>query len=138
MKEVFQKITSLLLAVLVLASTVSFTIEKHYCGRFLVDVAVFSEAKDCGMDMMSYSNDLHVKTMKKSCCKDEVLVIEGQDELKMTFDKIELQQQVFITSFVYSYLKLFEASEERNLGFKEYSPPDLVRNILVLHETYLI
>ena len=38
------------LALLVLFSTVSFTIEKHFCGDILVDVAVFTEVEKCAME----------------------------------------------------------------------------------------
>jgi len=82
MKKYFQKIAATVLTCLVLLSTFSFTVEKHYCGRFLVDVAVFTKAKDCGMDMMTHSDDQKEAMKKKPCCKDEILVLEGQDELK--------------------------------------------------------
>ncbi|WP_299260359.1 hypothetical protein [uncultured Aquimarina sp.] len=138
MKKVFQKITSILLACLVLLSTFSFTVEKHYCGRFLVDVAVFSKAKDCGMNMMSHSDDQSVRMQKKSCCKDEIIVLEGQDELKVSFDQIDFSQQGFIISYIHSYVNLFSLPEEKHLISKEYSPPERVTDILILHETFLI
>ena len=118
MKRFFQKISSLLLASLVLISTFSFTVEKHYCGRFLVDVSVYSKAKDCGMDMMDHddSSDDHVK--KKSCCKDEIVVLEGQDELKVSFDQLEFSDQLFITSFFYSFADLFLFAKERSIYSK--------------------
>ncbi|WP_299217931.1 hypothetical protein [uncultured Aquimarina sp.] len=138
MKKDFQKITSTLLACLVLLSTFSFTVEKHYCGRFLVDVAVFSKAKDCGMKMMGHSDDQNIQMKKKSCCKDEIIVLEGQDELKVSFDQIDFSQQVFIVSYLNSYINLFSLPEEKHLVSKEYSPPERVTDILILHETFLI
>ncbi|WP_299898279.1 hypothetical protein [uncultured Aquimarina sp.] len=138
MKHIFQKISSLLLASLVLISTFSFTVEKHYCGRFLVDVAVYSKAKDCGMDMMDHddSSDDHVK--KKSCCKDEIVVLEGQDELKVSFDQLEFSDQLFITSFFYSFADLFLLQKEKAFIPKEYSPPERYKDIQILFETFLI
>ena len=74
MKKSFSKIASFLLALLVLFSTFSFTVEKHFCGEFLMDVSFIGHADDCGMDMEN------VSAKKKNCCKDEVHHIEGQDE----------------------------------------------------------
>ena len=65
----------MLLALMVLFSTVSFTVEKHFCGDVLVDVSVFTDVEKCAMEAMEMKQ-------KKSCCKDEVDVLKGQDELK--------------------------------------------------------
>ena len=81
MKKLVFKIASISLAFLVLFSTLSFTVEKHYCGDFLVDVAYVGHADGCGMEM-----DARSKTTKKSCCKDELHKIEGQDELQQSAD----------------------------------------------------
>ena len=90
MKQVISKISSFLLALLVLFSTFSFTVEKHYCGEFLMDVSYVGNADDCGMDMEK------VVSSKKNCCKDEVHHIEGQDELQqLTFDDLDFEKQHF-------------------------------------------
>ncbi|AXT56825.1 hypothetical protein D1815_14135 [Aquimarina sp. AD1] len=138
MKKSFQKIVSISLACLVLLSTLSFTVEKHYCGRFLVDVAVFSKAKDCGMEMMSHSLDHNIEIKKKSCCKNEVIVVEGQDELKISFDQIDFPQKMIFISFFNSYQHLLVPKKENNLIFKEYSPPERITDFFILYETYLI
>ena len=126
------KIFAVTLSALVLLSTFSFTVEKHYCGNRLVDVAVFSEVKGCGMEMKSTSK-------KKSCCKDTVDVIEGQDELNtVTFDDIEFSVQLFVSTYVYAYVSLFESLPKRIIPNKDYSPPNLIYDIQLLDETFLI
>ena len=94
MKEFLVKISSFLLAFLVLISTFSFTVDSHYCGDFLIEVSFTGETECCGMKM-----DTTSKIKKKNCCKHEVQKIEGQDELKLTnFDeilKINNSQQFF-------------------------------------------
>lgn len=79
MKQFFQNITSFTMAFLVLFSTVSFTVDKHFCGEILVDQAVFSEAKSCGMhgDMPASSED--------DCCDEEKVIVEGQKGAKNFF-----------------------------------------------------
>ncbi|MBQ4820803.1 hypothetical protein [Aquimarina sp. MMG016] len=137
MNKSFQKISSFILAGLVLLSTVSFTVEKHYCGRILVDIAIFSEAKGCGMETMDHNSDQN-EMIKKSCCKDEIIVVEGQDDLKISLDKIDVPQQVFLVAFVSSYFDFFNLPDKNNVIFKKYSPPDLVVDFHVLHEVFLI
>ena len=120
------------MAFLVLFSTVSFTVDKHFCGKILVDQAVFSEAKTCGM---------HAETSpmaEDNCCDEEKVVVEGQKELKISFDDLDLEQQVFITALSFCYLGLFEEEPQAETPFFRYKPPLLVYDIQLLDETFLI
>lgn len=119
------------MACLVLLSTVSFTVEKHYCGDTLIDSAVFTEAQGCGMEMSS--------TDKKQCCKEELEIVKGQDKLKLSkFEELPLVHKVFITSLVYSVLDLFETVGKEIIPHKDYSPPNLVADIQVLDQVFII
>ena len=110
MKQFSTKIASLTLALLVLLSTFSFTVDKHYCGDFLVDVSFTGEAEGCGMKMDQTSS-----TKKKNCCKDEVQKIEGQDELQNhKVDNITFENQQFLVTFLTSYKDLFVEIESNN------------------------
>lgn len=131
-KQLLHKTFSTLLALLVLFSTVSFTIEKHFCGDVLVDVAMFSEAEKCEMEALEIQQ-------KKTCCKDELQVVQGQDELKFSsFDDLEFEQQQFLASFAYTYTNLFKTLEKEIVPHKDYSPPNLVIDLQVLNDTFLI
>lgn len=119
------------MALLVLCSTVSFTVEKHFCGDNLIDVAIFSETKKCSENME--------QTSKKSCCKDEVEVVKGQDELKFSsFEDLDFNQQFLITTFAFTYSNLFESLSKQIIPFKDYSPPNLVADIQVLDQVFII
>jgi hypothetical protein len=137
MKKVFHKIVSLAMAFVVLFSTMSFTVNMHYCGDTLVETAFFHKAKGCGMEMEKPSTK-SCSITKKSCCDDKQLSVEGQDELQLTVDKISFEQQVFIASFVYTYINLFENIDENVSSFEAYKPPLVVRQIFKIDETYLI
>ena len=131
---VLHSIFSIALSCLVLFSTFSFTVEKHYCGDNLVDTAVFSEAKKCGgidAETISY--------IKKPCCKDTVDVIEGQDELNtLDFEDLDQITKYILATHLYTYTQLYESLPKLIIPHKDYSPPNLVRDIQVLDETYLI
>lgn len=134
MKHFFVKISSILLAFLVLFSTFSFTVEKHYCGDFLMDVSFTGDAKDCGMDM-----EAKALRKKKSCCKDEMHKVEGQDELQLTsFDKITFEKQQFLTAFFYSYQNIFLVKKPENFFQKTFPPPEVYQNYQIIYQSFLI
>ena len=138
MKDFFRNITALSLAGLVLLSTMSFTINKHFCGDILVSTSVVVKATSCGMDKQIPSSEKDCSIIKKNCCKEVSQLIEGQDDLKLNFSDISFQQQVFITSFVFTYINLFEGLDTNIVPFKYYSPPLVVKDIQLLDEVFLI
>jgi hypothetical protein len=116
------------MAIVVLFSTMSFTIDMHYCGDTLVETTIFHKAKGCGMEMEKPSSE-GCSITKKNCCDDKQLVIDGQDELKLNFDKLTFEQQQFVASFIYTYINLFEGLDKNVSSFDEYKPPLVVRQI---------
>ncbi|WP_233450964.1 HYC_CC_PP family protein [Hanstruepera ponticola] len=137
MKKFFHKIMSLVMAFVVLFSTMSFTMNMHYCGGALVETAIFQKAKGCGMEMEKPAIE-GCSITKKNCCDDKQLAIEGQDELQLQFDKITFEQQVFITSFIHTYINLFEGFDKDITSYEKYEPPLVIRRIYKIDETYLI
>jgi len=137
-KQVAHKITSIMLSFLVLFSTLSFTVEKHYCGDRLVDIAIFKEAQKCAMETLQPEQETATK-IEKSCCKDEVNIISGQDELKRnSLEDLKHNPHVFLQAFVVSYTNLFEGLPKHIVPFKNYIPSKLVRDIHILDQVYLI
>ncbi|WP_299395966.1 hypothetical protein [uncultured Gelidibacter sp.] len=133
-QKISHKIFSGLLAVLVLLSTVSFTMEKHFCGEVLIDVAIFSHPDSCGTAMSDASN-----TIEKHCCKDVVEILKGQDQLKKTsFEEFSFDQQVFLSALFYSFTNLFEGLPHQVIPHKDYSPPHLVADIHVRDQVFII
>lgn len=136
-KQVLHKSFSITLAILVLFSTVSLTVEKHFCGDNLIDVALFSNAKTCGMEMEKTTVETSKK--KKPCCTDEIEVVQGQDVLKFSsFEDLDFEQQLFLASFVYSYTNLFEGLPEQIIPHKDYSPPNIIVDLQLVNDTFLI
>lgn len=126
------------MALLVLLSTVSFTVDSHYCGDTLVDSSLFGHVKTCGMEVQQQSNSSECDISKKDCCSDEQVIVEGQDTLKTSFEKLDKDQQLFVAAFIHTYINLiFESQEDLN-SFRDYTPPPLVRDIQVLDQTFLI
>ncbi len=120
-------------------ASLSFTIDMHHCGSTLVDIAFFDEAHGCGM-IMEKSDDSAgpFQVSKMACCTDTFIAVEAQDEINTTNFNLELKQQLFLISFAYSYINLFEGLKEHIVPFDGYPPPTLIEDIQVLQETFLI
>ncbi|MFS4468553.1 HYC_CC_PP family protein [Maribacter sp. 2210JD10-5] len=134
MKAILHKIFCSAMAFLLLASTVSWKVEKHYCMGHLMDTALFTEASSCGMDVAM----MDMGESKKSCCTDEIIIIEGQEDLQFSLNDISLEQQQFLVAFTFSYSGLFQLETEQSVPEDTYPPPILVKDIQLLDQVFLI
>ncbi|TYB78230.1 hypothetical protein ES674_00165 [Bizionia myxarmorum] len=120
------------MALLVLFSTVSFTVEKHFCGDVLIDTSIFNSAEKCTPD------NAEVKTAV-DCCKDILDIIKGQDELSVkALQDLDFDHQLFLSTLTYSYLNLFEGLPELVVPHQNYSPPNLIADIQILDQVFII
>lgn len=124
------------MALLLLLSTVSWTIDKHTCMGRVMDVALFAKADSCGMDdaMQAREDD----SLENHCCAEETLTLQGQDDLKISFNDISFDQQVFFVAFTIAYVNSLTVLEQQKLTNEYYPPPLLVKDIQLFDETFLI
>lgn len=124
------------MALLLLISTVSWTIDKHMCMGRVMDVAFFSKAESCGMDAAMAM--LENESLENHCCDDESITIQGQEDLKISSNDISFDQQLFLIAFTSSFLYLPEVVESKSLIYEYYPPPLLIKDIQLLDEVFLI
>ena len=136
MKHIFRQIVSAVMAILVLASTVSWTVDKHICMGRVMDISLFTKAKDCGME--AAVSALDDQNIQNPCCDDESFTIKGQDKLKLTWNDLQLDHQYFLVSFMQSYVELLVPVDEIPVPNEQYPPPKLVKDIHVLDQVFLI
>jgi hypothetical protein len=137
MRENVYKIGSISMALLVLFSTLSISMDMHFCGDTLVDFKLFQKADSCGVEMES-SMEMIDDNMEMQCCTDVEMVVPGQDELQIFLDTFSPEQETFLISFAYTYLQIYQEGQEQCIPFKEYAPPLLIRDIQVLDQTFII
>jgi len=137
-KKVFSNIGSIFLALIVLFSTFSFTIEKHFCGGELADYSFIGNLNRCEMPAKTHDDTKETFLNKVPCCQDSVEIIDStNDELSVT-KELNIQTVQLLAAFVYSYTNLFDGLEEHIVPFKNYAPPLVVADIQLLHDTFLI
>jgi len=131
-KSFISKIGSISLALLVLVSTMSFTIDAHYCGNILVDKAILSKAQTCEMHQ-------HMSSEKESsCCDNEVETIEGQDILQFSKAEFDLDIPLEFTVFSLIYFCDLDVFEKQIDEFQFYDPPQHSLDLQLLNEVFLI
>lgn len=127
----------MILALLVLFSTLSFTVEKHLCGGKVVDVAVFGNLIGCGMPDENPRNTL-LAPENDPCCNDVVHFVAGSNADLKAAQKASVKTVQFPLVFNQTYDVLYQQSEKTFNTFLSYRSPIVVKDIPVLYETFLI
>ncbi len=137
MLKIFRQIISFGLALVLMLSTLSFTISKHYCSNILVDTSVVKPAKSCGMHTLDKGEQDH-QSEKDSCCDEDVKIIEGQDELKIDFNdfSLDLPDELVVFSIIYSFPENYTFKAESHYNI--YQPPECHCDFQLLHQVFLI
>jgi hypothetical protein len=140
MKSFFTKILSFFLAVSILFTTSSFTVDMHFCCNKLVDMAILGKAQACKDKVQN--KDFPFKKcatfQEKGCCSSQSFLKTGDDIIKKANNELQTEDIVFLKTFFYTYINLFEGLDDNVVPFKHYRPPLLFKDIQILHETYLI
>jgi len=136
MPEWITKTTAFALSALVLLSTLSWSVEKHLCMGRVMDIAFFHQADNCGMEVDMA--DMDGAAAENHCCDNESFTVEGQDNLNISWDQIDIDLQHFLVAFSYSYFHLLPVPRDKAGIRTTYPPPLLVRDLNLLHDVYLI
>ena len=110
MNSIVNKITSFLIAFLVLFSTFSFTVDRHYCEGSLIAISYTGEVEVCKSDT---KDGFSIKI--KGCCSNEVHTIEGQDELQIhASKKLATKEQFVAADLIFHRILFVDEFSEHN------------------------
>ena len=129
-----QKFSAMIMSALLLLSTITWTVDTHFCMGRTMDVAFFAKADTCGMELLLDEGE------ENHCCDHETVVLEGQDDLKTT----NVADDVFKPAFVLANATPFYSTIQGDLlvpvVLNGYPPPENLRVIdrNILYETFLI
>lgn len=131
------KILSTLMAFVVVFTTLSFTVDMHFCGDTLVDTSIFQKVKGCRMELQK-SSDQDGVIKSNNCCNDMQLVIDGQDELQISITSFAFEQPLFIYSLLTNEDRLTKILDKSVLRLEDYLLQLVIRQLYKIDETYLI
>ena len=141
MLQSLYKIIAVIIALVVLFSSLSFTVEKHVCMGEVTNTSFFKHADSCGMIMEEQDCTMDDfsghKMEKEKCCDNIQEIIPGNQNEQQALDTFEIGQLQFVMAYAYTYLNLFENKEQTN-AFPYYLPPLVDKDIQVLYQTFLI
>lgn len=137
MKRFLHKILSITLAFVVVFATSSFTVDMHFCCNKLVDMAILGKAKPC-KDKKSDKPSKECSLGQKKCCNNLTFVKKSDNNAKKVQFDFCADTIIFLQTFFYTYANPFEGLELKVVPFTIYDPPFLEKDILVLHETFLL
>ncbi|MBL4624973.1 MAG: hypothetical protein JKY42_07525 [Flavobacteriales bacterium] len=128
MKQV-QKITTVLLAALIMVGTTGFTVEKFYCGTYLKSIHVFTSPTPCCIK----TNTLEGK------CRTETEYIKAEIASDLPVLSHSLAYPA-ISSILLSKLSSVSIPSQKIVLVKylNYKPPLVLRDIQVLVQSFLI
>ena len=112
------KINAILLSLLLVLPTFGVSIEKHFCGGHLADVALFTGA-GCGCDEANENDD---------CCREEDQVVRiDLDQFGASVQRVpEIAQQDVLICLAVIEPMLGESSRASGLYFYDLPPPKSV------------
>ncbi len=108
----------------------------HLCMGRTMDVAFFSKAESCGMDMaMDLLGD---DTLENHCCDDLTVFVKGQKELKLQLDLVDLQPLAATAPPTEHFESPIVYRQSESLWQSYRPPPEDYRGLHLLYETFLI
>lgn len=128
MQRIGLQIFSWAMSLLVLVSTVSWTVDQHICMGRVVSTAVFSEAAGCGMAM---SED-------NKCCDHKTDTLKGQDDLTHSEVIIDFAPVAMVVEpLELSIIEAVEVAIEAPSVFRP-NPPDPPERLHLMYQVFLI
>lgn len=126
----FRKIAYTVLAFLLLTANTGFTVSKHYCGSYLVEISINSKAKPCCDDVGPYN-----------CCHDETQHFQLIEDIvtPVSFENNRIIGHVFLFPLVLVYfLNTPGIGSIEFSNYKETPPsPNLLTKLSIL-QSYLL
>ena len=122
------------MTLIVLLSTMSFTIHKRYCSGDLVDTTLFLESESCKIVVLNDCCEI-----SEDCCNHEQIIIDGQKELpSRVIDSLPIIKQFFGINLSNIFLENYNFLPKKSIFNREYNPPILVFNRQLIHQVFII
>ncbi|MGB0930466.1 MAG: HYC_CC_PP family protein [Chitinophagales bacterium] len=147
----FKKAIHIILALLIIGTSMGLTINKHYCQNQLKGIAVFFQPPNCHdlLQSQKTSGCKHHQAPKatckhaekgdsKGCCSNESEYVHLEENLispSISQDIAPDFEWTAILHFPFNYT--FISFNHTNVKYQHYSPPLLCRDITLLVQSFL-
>lgn len=129
-----KKTFSVLLSLIILFSSLNFSLSAHYCGQTIIDVALFGEAEACPMAV-----EMNCDTDEKPCCADRDIIIEGEDYLSSKrFEKQEVEKVEILLAELQYPIDLLLEEKQTSFFSQHYTPPLIEQDITLAVQSFLL
>lgn len=137
MKSIIFKSGAVFLGVLVLFSSLGFTVSSHFCGgeKIMSSVGFVKTDLSCGMK----SNPTlcpEKNQIKSTCCQNVFEYHHVEDNVKK--ERVEIFVPDFVQTFFHLELTPLLSVALKRTYFNDFSPPLIVKNITLVHQTFII
>ena len=133
-------ILSGLLAVFVLMSSISHSINFHICGGKIQSMAIFGQAKTCEEHASVCHHDENKASLEqKECCENATILLDSDKYVSKVTQKVAVENFQFV--FLPVRDLMLQVNPQINLeraAFFKYKPPLIERDITILVQTFLI
>jgi hypothetical protein len=144
------RIAALILAALILTSSVSFAVDMHFCKGQLKSISFWGKAPSCHEQAAAKITCPHHRKMmlekgeaaleKSNCCDNHTVQVEADHERQtQTAAELELNSslQYFLIAYTHSLLPA-EDIARTPAPYLNYKPPLIPRDIPVLTQSFLL
>jgi len=141
-----KKVSHIILALLLMVSTMGMTVSMHYCGQKMVDFGVLSEAKSCcDMDQSSTTATTNhhcaVVIPQDNHCQNKTLHVDPVDEYVFAATGYTVDIHPIIQDLLIPVSIACIVNEPKTTSSKYFhwnTPPPTTSHFLSLIQTYLI
>lgn len=137
MKKLITSIFSVCMTLIVLVSTMSFTVNIRYCDENLIATSLNSNDDHCSTDNLNTLEDCCVP--KKDCCQDTQIVIEGHQKFRIQITKELKIQKIYLQALlVDTFCPIYKITSSNHVQYNCYVPPIIITDKQLIHLVFLI
>ena len=130
------KLFSITLALLVLLSAFTFSVETRQCSFNLLDSVAVSKTKPCCTHLL----DSTYERLEKDCCTGKVISVDGLNKVELFSSSSELPRQTLFEYFLRleSLLNFNNIQTTQSDIYTQYNPPSIIFERQIEYQSFLI
>lgn len=125
------------MALVVLVSTMSFTVNIRYCDENIVATTLNSNNDPCTTDNLDAIENCCIP--QKDCCQDAEIVFEGHEELRFQISQeLKIQKPFLQVLLVDTFHPTYKVTFSNHSHYTSYVPPIIVKDTQLIHQVFQI